>query len=193
EARQELVERIVAESGAIELHPHSSTNTLASDTTVGYEILAQLEVVPGAILVPASGGGLLAGCALAMQLEGKETRVVGVQPSGSPAFVRSFAAGHRVTVASVDTLADGLQASCPGALGFEVAQHYVSAMIEIDEADIAPAVRWFAVEEKLVVEPSGAVPLAALLAGQGRDLPEPIVVVASGGNLHPDLLADLIG
>ena len=190
-ARQELVDRLRDETGAVELHPHSSVDTIAGDATLGDEILAACPDV-GSVICPASGGGLLGGCALALRLAGSEAGVYGVQPQGNPALARSLELGRRWTTPEVDTIADGIQAACPGELGFDLARELVEDVVTVTDDEIVDAMRWLAFEEKLTVEPAGAAALAALMSGRLPDLKPPVVVVISGGNVEPKRYLELL-
>lgn len=190
DARQETVDDIRERTGAVELHPHSSIETVAGDATVGLEILAAAPGT-GTIVAPASGGGLLGGCALAVHLAGSSARVHGVQPDGNPALVRSWERGTRVRTDRVGTIADGLQAAMPGEHGFALARTHVHGAATVPDAAIVAAMRFCFEHAKLVVEPAGATALAALLSGR-IEVTGPVVVVISGGNVAPERHARLL-
>ena len=181
-ARQQLVDQIKAETGAFELHSHSSVETIAGDATCAQEILHDLPEVK-TVIVPTSGGGLLAGIALGIKQVNQEIRVFGVQSTGNDAFVRSFRAQSVCTTAKVDTICDGLVAAKPGPLGFDVALRHVDDMAAITDAEIAYATRLLVRNERLIVEPSGAVGIAALISSAFKHFEPPVVVVLSGGNV----------
>lgn len=182
-ARQEKVDEVMASTGALELSPHSFRETIAGGATVGVEILEDVPDVKR-ILVPTSGGGLLAGISIAVALAGASVEVVGVQSEGNPAFAVSLASGERHTMDPAQTIADGLVATIPGDLPFEIAKRWVTGVVTVPDIEIIAALRLLAMEESLVVEPSGAAAVAAY-----RTLPRfsdrsvPTVCVLTGGNM----------
>lgn len=168
---------------------------VAGQGTIGLEILEQCPGV-SAVYVPASGGGLIAGVATAIKRLNRSVRMVGVEPAGAPRMTRSLEAGQPVTLGSVGGIADGLLAVRPGDITFRHVQAYVDEIVTVDDGAIAGAVRWLFDHAKLVVEPSGAAAVAAVLARRdaswSRDgvtasqIPGgPIVTVLSGGNVEP--------
>lgn len=181
EARQETVDCLKAESGAAELHPHSSLETVAGDTTIGFELLTQNPAI-STIVAPASGGGLLGGCALAAFLSGSDTRVFCAQPNGNPAMVRSIETGVRCRTEKVETIADGLQAATPGSFGFDIAREHVHGAAAVSDESIIAAMQFCYEHARLVVEPAGATALAAMLDG-AIEPHGPVAVILSGGNV----------
>ena len=181
EARQETVDRLRTETGAVELHPHDSLETVAGDATVGLEIAEDIDDA-ATVVVPASGGGLLGGVAWALRSRGFAGRIVGVQPVGNPALVESYRAAERRVIVGSGTIADGLTASCPGRRGFALARRFVDEMVTVsDEAMLDAMVRMHD-EEKLVVEPAGVAGIAVLEDGRLADVRFPVAVVLTGGN-----------
>lgn len=189
EARVETVASIQASEGRVAIHPFDHPAAIVGNATAGLEILEQFPDVQN-VAVPISGGGLLAGIAWAIKEARPDVRVWGIQPKGSNAAVLSYEAGRRVSIERAATIADGLQVTCPGAITFEVIQRYVDQVATVDEDSIRAAVRQFINLERLVVEPSGAVPLAAVL--EGKVPAENTVCLISGGNIKPDLLRELV-
>lgn len=191
ESRRETTLRIQRESGRLPLHSYDSPETIAADGTLGLELLAQL---PDAftVLVPISGGGLIAGIALAVKATRPQCRIVGVQAQANPSMLRSLEQGQRTAVAPAASLADALSVALPGELTFQAAQQLVERVVLVSEAEIARAVRLLAMEQKLVVEPGGAVAAAALLAGAAPDDGSPVVCVLSGGNVAPETLRSIL-
>ena len=173
------------------IHPFDDWQIIAGQGTVALEICAQLPDV-GAILAPVGGGGLIAGTALAAKAVKPGTRIVGVQASGAAAVVESFRAGRR-QARPAETVADGIKVSEPGEKTFGVIRRAVDAMIAVEEEEIYRAVVFLLEKSKLVVEPAGAVGVAALLARR-VDLPPatPVVAILSGGNVDPNLLHHFI-
>ncbi len=188
-ARQVTVLEIQQMEKRVAVHPFDHPLALAGNGTLGLEILEQLPGVRN-IVVPISGGGLISGIALAVKARKSEVRVWGVQPQGSNATQLSFQAGRRVSIERARTIADGLIVTRPGELTFPLIQRLVEEVVAVKEESIRRAVRHYLLEEKLVVEPSGAVPLAAVLE---EKIPlRQTVLVLSGGNIAPVLAAEIL-
>lgn len=189
ESRLETVAEICEREDRWEVFPFDHPDVVRGNASVGLEIVA---CHPGLrhLVVPTSGGGLLAGAGLASRLLAPEVTVWGVQPEGSNAAALSFAAGRRVSIEAAHTIADGITVTRPGALTFPVIQETVHDIVTVSENSIRRAIQAL-LEEKLVVEPAGAVSLAAVL--EGRIPAEETVCVLSGGNISPSLLAELSG
>ena len=187
EERWETTRRRERESGRVLLHPYDSEETIAGDGTLGLELIEQLSG-DFTVAVPVSGGGLVAGIATALKLSRPGCVVVGVQPEANGSLARSLEAGERVNVGPVRTIADALVASCPGERTFEIARRLVDQVVLVSEEEIGAAVRELAGRQKLVVEPGGAVAVAALLAGRLPAAASDLVCVLSGGNVQLDQL-----
>lgn len=188
-SRDELVKRIQQEEKRLVAHPFDHPHVVAGNGTISLEILESAST-PGRVLVPISGGGLIAGVASALKLFGKGWEVWGVQPEKSNATYLSFHHGKRTAIARAPTIADGLRVTCPGEFTFPLIQQYVDRIVLVKEKTIRQAVLHFFLEEKLTVEPSGAVPLAAVLEGQ---VPvEGTLCLISGGNIAPDDFCELL-
>jgi threonine dehydratase len=162
---------------------------IAGQGTCGIEIAEQVPDVR-TVVVPTSGGGLISGVSLAVKALRPEVRVVGAEPKTLPRFAASRTAGHQVTVPFEDTLCDGLKAQRPGDLTWAVTSQYVDAFVSVPDDAVLDAVRRLLLDAHLVVEPSGAIGVAAVLSGLVTD--RPVLAVVSGGNLDPALLADLL-
>ncbi len=191
EARWDATYRLQRETGRVLLHPYDSEETIAGDGTLGLELIEQLEG-GFTVVVPVSGGGLISGVATAVKLARPGCRVVGVQPEANRAWARSLEAGRPEQVGPVQTIADALVASRPGERTFEIVRQRVDDLVLVAEQEIEAAVRQLAEKQKVVVEPGGAVGVAALLAGKvggGGD----VVCIASGGNVAAATLARLLG
>jgi threonine dehydratase len=164
---------------------------LVGHATLGLD-LVQSGVPIQQVVVPASTGGLLAATAVAVKQAHPMARIIGVQPSGADAMVRSFESGQISRVAQVVTECDALTANRPGDLPWEVAREWVDEMVRVDEDDIRRAVRWLVEDAKLVVEPGGAAGLAAYQSGRIAHR-EATWIVLSGGNFAPTRLAQWLG
>jgi threonine dehydratase len=184
-----LARRYAAEHTATFVPPFDDPAIIAGQGTIGLEIA---EEAPAAetVLVPVGGGGLLAGIAAALAAVRPDTHVVGVQAEGACSMRRSIAAGHIVEVEPV-TMADGVALRAPSELTFAHARAFVREVLTVSEEEISRAVLFLLERAKAVVEPSGALPVAALLAGKVAGS-GPVVAVLSGGNVDPMLLTRLI-
>ena len=178
------------ERGAVFVPPFDDPLIVAGQGTIGLELA---EEAPDAevVLVPVGGGGLISGIATALAASERRPRVIGVQAAGAPCMVHSVRLGHCVRVESTATMADGIAIRSPSPLTLAHVQTYVDEFVTVDEDDISRAVLLLLERAKAVVEPAGAVSLAALLAGkvEGEGL---AVAVLSGGNVDPLLLLKLI-
>ncbi len=188
-ARQARVEKIESTLGAIQIHPFNHPNAVLGNASLGLEVMEQKADIQH-LVVPISGGGLISGAALGAKLRNPSIQVWGVQPQGSNATYLSFRAGRILSVEKTDTIADGLRVNRPGELTFSLIQHYVDSVITVSEQGILEAMAHFFQTERLVVEPSGAVGMAAVLEGSipARNT----VLILSGGNVDPDLLAEAL-
>ncbi len=173
------------------IHPFDDWQVITGQGTIALEVFAQLPETQ-ALLVPVGGGGLIAGTSLAARSIKLDTRIVGVQAAGASAAVASFQAGRRER-RPAETVADGIRVGEPGERAFEIIRQKVHGMVAVEEEEIYRAVVYLLEKTKLVVEPAGAVGVAALLARR-IDLPAGTVVVAiiSGGNVDPNLLHHFI-
>ncbi|MGY4768010.1 threonine ammonia-lyase [Kribbella sp. CWNU-51] len=179
-----------AETGAVLIHPFDHPDIVAGQATAGLEIVEQCPQVR-TVVVPAGGGGLLAGIASAMQRDGMPIEVVGVQAAGAAAYPASLAAGEPVQLAHMATMADGIAVGLPGAVPFEAVQRYVVEVRTVGEDSLSKALLLVLERAKLVVEPAGAAAVAAVLDEPRRFKP-PVVVVLTGGNIDPLLLMRVI-
>lgn len=192
--RKLKTEVLAAERGLTIVPPFDHEWIVAGQGTMGLEILDQCPNV-AAVYVPASGGGMIAGVSTAIKSLSPSVRIVGVEPVTASRMTRSLHAGHPITLDSVSGIADGLLAVRPGDITFRHVQAYVDHIVTVDDEAIARAVRWLFDHAKLVVEPSGAATIAAVLgrpdASWSRDgasrvsIPagRPIVAVLSGGSV----------
>ncbi|MFB9836301.1 threonine ammonia-lyase [Actinoallomurus acaciae] len=195
EARVETSERLAAAHGYALIPPFDDRRVIAGQGTIGLEILAEAPDVD-TVLVPISGGGLIAGIATAIKARRPETRVIGVEPELASDARASFRAGRRVSWPSADTrrtIADALRIECVGELPFEHLR-YVDDIVTVTEEEIREAMRRLARGARLVAEPGGAVATAAYLARFGG-VPgdrRKYVAVVSGGNADPALYAEVV-
>jgi threo-3-hydroxy-L-aspartate ammonia-lyase len=189
EDRDALGEAIAAERGLELVRPYDDPLVMAGQGTAALELIEDAGVVD-TLVVPVGGGGLVAGSATIAKHLGVKL-VVGVEPEAGNDWERSFAAGRIVAIDVPRTIADGLQTNAPGRLTWEVGARLVDAIVTVTDAQIVGAMRFAFERLKLVIEPSGAVGIAAVqqgLVGGGR-----IGVIVSGGNVGADRFAELIG
>ncbi len=192
EIREEIAERIKQEKGATLVRPFEDFNVIAGQGTVGLEIAAECRVrhiAPDFIVVPAGGGGLTAGCALAISAEMPDAALYTAEPRGYDDHARSFAAGtrQRVVDMSAASLCDALLSPEPGELTFAINHRRVRGGVTADDGAVLGAMAAAFHHLKLVIEPGGAAALAAVLMGELDITGKTVVVVASGGNVDPDV------
>ena len=175
------------ESGATFVHAYDDPAVVAGQGTIATEILSDIGEFD-TVLVPIGGGGLIGGIALYLKSKKPGIKVIGVEPRGADAMSRSLRAGSIVTLDRVSTIADGLAASAPGRLTFELAQKYVDEVLLVEETEMLRAIRLLFEWEHLLAEPAGAAALAALLYHYRPTPNEKVVVILSGGNVTDEVL-----
>ena len=182
------------ETGAVFIHPFDHFDIVAGQATLGLEILDQVPDVD-TIVVPIGGGGLAAGVATAVKqraaLGGRQVRVIGVQSANAAAFPVSLAAGAATEIRISPTIADGIAVAKPGSLTFEIVRETVDEVVTVPDDDTARALVVLLERAKLVVEPAGAVGVAAIMAGAVRDAGKTVVIL-SGGNIDPMMMERVI-
>ena len=191
ESREEIGARLAEERGLELVRPYDDPLIMAGQGTVALELLEEAPELD-LLLVPVSGGGLIAGCATAAKAHRAEIRVVGVEPETGDDTRRSLAAGERVSIGVPRTIADGLQAPEPGLLTFAVNERRVDEVVTVTDAEIVEAMVFLFDRVKLVTEPSGAVGVAALLSGKLDARGTRVGVVISGGNVGAARFAELV-
>ena len=183
-----------ARTGAVFIPPFDHPAVIAGQGTLGLEILDQ---VPDAdtVVVPIGGGGVIAGIALAVkglaERLGRPIRVIGVQAENAAAYPTSLRAGEPVTVTTKPTIADGIAVARPGELNFPIIRDHVDEIVTVSDDDVARALLVLLERAKLVVEPAGAVGVAAIMAGSVRDTGRTVVLL-SGGNIDPLMMERVI-
>jgi threo-3-hydroxy-L-aspartate ammonia-lyase len=191
--REALMEALAADRGLAAVHPYDNAAVMAGQGTVALELLEQLASEPlDALVVPVGGGGLISGCATVVKALAPEVRVIGVEPAASDDVARSLASGRRQHVEVGRTIADGQQTTSPGELTWPVIRDRVDAVVTVEDEPIVAAMRLLFERMKLVVEPSGASGLAAVLAGVAGVEGQHVGVVLSGGNVGADAFAALM-
>jgi threonine dehydratase len=183
-------EEYALRTGAVFIHPFDHPDVIAGQGTVGLEILEQCPEVR-TVLVGIGGGGLAAGIGLAVKSLRPDVKVIGVQAEGAAAYPPSLAAGHPVVIDSPVTMADGIKVGRPGDVPFALVQEYVDEVRTVSEDALSSALLLCLERAKLVVEPAGASPVAALLSDP-KSFEGPVVAVLSGGNVDPLLLQRIL-
>jgi threo-3-hydroxy-L-aspartate ammonia-lyase len=192
ENREEIGARLAAERGLELVKPYDDPLVMAGQGTTALELLEEAPRLD-LLVTPVGGGGLIAGCATIAKSLRPGIRVAGVEPEAGDDHRRSLAAGERVRIDVPRTIADGLQATEPGELTFEVNRRLVDEVATVTDAEIVGAMAFLFDRLKLVAEPSGAVGVAALLAGRLDARGREVGVVVSGGNVGAARFAELVG
>lgn len=192
-ARRELAEKLSMDSGAVLIPPYDDTTIMAGQASIAIELLEQLErCPPAAVFVPVGGGGLLAGVAAAIKQIAPATRVIGVEPEWEADAAQSLRQGNIVSLpAPSASIADAIKVQSLGRLTFPIIRQYVDDIVSVSETEIASACLRYFDESHLVVEPGGAVSLAAALRSRVVADEQPVVVLACGGNVTLDRLQAL--
>jgi threonine dehydratase len=185
-ARETAAAKIVAETGAAFIHPYDNPFVMAGQGTAALELLEDAPDLD-LVLAPIGGGGLISGVSTAVKALRPHARVIGVEPAGADDAARSFAAGHVIPLERPDTLADGLRASL-SASTFAHIQRGVDAIATVSEPAIVQAMRSLWEALKVVVEPSAAVPYAAIEAGEVEVRGLRVGIILTGGNVDLDRL-----
>ena len=196
EDREAIARSIAEKRDATLVRPYDDPFVIAGQGTAGREIaedMAALGLVPDIVVAPASGGGLIAGVATAVKARYPQAELIVAEPESFDDHTRSLLAGKREAHAAQSrTICDALMAATPGELTFAINSKLLSGGVIASDAEVGAAVRFAYRELKLVVEPGGAVGLAALLAGRIDVHGKNVVIVLSGGNVDADLYAKLI-
>ena len=182
EAREKSAANIVAEKGAVFLHPSNDLNVIVGQGTAALELLQDQ---PGLeyIMSPVGGGGLIAGTALSAHYLGNNCRVIGAEPMEVDDAYRAFKSGKIEYNTSTDTIADGLKTNL-GDINFPIIMELVSDIIRVEEGEIVNAMKLIWERMKLVIEPSSAVPFAALLKEREKFKNKKVGIILSGGNVE---------
>ena len=196
EDREAIARDIAEQRGATLVRPYDDPFVIAGQGTAGREIAEDMEklgLTPDIVVAPASGGGLIAGVATAVKARFPLAEVIVAEPEAFDDHTISLRAGKREAHAAAGrTICDALMAAIPGELTFAINSKLLSRGVTASDAEVAKAVGFAYRELKLVVEPGGAVGLAALLAGRMNTAGKNVVIVLSGGNVDAELYAKLI-
>ena len=186
QAREDTIRNIISETGALEIHPYNNHRIIAGQATCAMELLGQTQGLD-IILAPVGGGGLLSGTALAVKYLSPGTKVIAAEPEMADDAFRSFKEGRFVPSEKPNTIADGLLTSL-GSLTYPIIMKYVDDIVTISEDGIIKAMRLVWERMKMVIEPSSAVPLAAILEQKINVKGKRVGIIVSGGNVDLDNL-----
>lgn len=180
-ARESTLAAVIRETGAVEIHPYNDYRIIAGQATACLELLEEL---PGleVVMAPVGGGGLLSGTALSAGFFGHKVKVIGAEPAGADDAYRSFYGGIFVPSENPQTIADGLLTSL-GSLTYHIIQKHVDQIVTVSEEAIREAMKLIWERMKIIVEPSSAVPLAAILEKKVQVEGAEIGIILSGGNV----------
>jgi threonine dehydratase len=196
ESREAIAAEIAARTKAVMVPPYDDPAIIAGQGTAGLELCAQAEELglhPDVVIAPASGGGLVAGVAIAVKHRWPGTEVMVAEPQAFDDHARSLAAGRRTANApGATSICDALMAPQPGAITFAVNGRLLAGALSAGDADVLRTMRFAMLRLKLVIEPGGAVPLACVLTSRERWRGKTIAVVASGGNADPATLSQAL-
>jgi threonine dehydratase len=188
--RQRRAEREAAEHGYSVIPPFDHPWVIAGQGTVGLELAEQVPDL-GTVYVPMGGGGLIAGVATALKALKPSVRVVGVEPTGAMKMRAARDAGHPVTLEKTQSIGDGIMNMRAGDITFAHVQRYVDDLVAVPDDAMARAVAWLFKTARIVAEPSGAAPTAAVMLGLGAPQGT-VAAIVSGGNVQPDHFARYI-
>lgn len=196
EDREAIAQAIANERGAVVVPAFDDADVIAGQGTIGLEIAGQAAGAGGpldVLLCPTGGGGLIAGTSVAMKARSPDTAVYGVEPEGFDDTQRSLAAGSRLSNApGATTLCDALMSPAPGVLTFAINRRTLAGVLAVSDDEVKAAMRFAFQHLKLVVEPGGAVALAAALAGRLELKDKRVGIVLSGGNVDPAQFAAVL-
>src|SRR6266851_4167112 len=192
EDREARARDLTAKTGRILVPPYDDPAIMAGQGTAALELMEEVPDLD-ALLTPMGGGGLMAGCGTVARALRPATKIYGVEADTANDTYLSFRKGERVTIAPPPTIADGIRNLSPGELTFPINMRNLADVLLVSDREIEEAVRFLLLRCKILVEPTGAVPAAAVLAGR---LPMPkgsrVGIILSGGNIDPVLLAEIL-
>jgi threonine dehydratase len=193
--REAIAKQIAADRGAVLVPSYDHEHVIAGQGTIGLEIADdanRLGLPPQQVLIPCGGGGLSSGCAIALKSRLPDVGIFAIEPEDFDDTAQSFAAGRRVRIDdSARSICDALQTLMPGKLTFSILQNFAREILTVSDVEVRAAMRFAFKNLKLVVEPGGAVALAALLSGKLETAGKTTVIVLSGGNVDVELFSDV--
>ena len=185
EGREAACAALIAETGAILVHPFENEDVMAGQGTAAIELLEDADI--DLVMCPVGGGGLLCGTAVAAKSMQPKIKVIAVEPANADDAAKSFRAGKRIVTKKNFTIADGLRTNV-GERNFPIIQHYVDDVVTVSEGAIASAMRTIWETMKIVIEPSAAVPYAAILEEKIDIVGKRVGIILTGGNVDLDAL-----
>lgn len=185
-AREETLAKVIAETGAVEIHPYNDVRVIAGQATATKELLDQVSELQ-IVMSPVGGGGLLSGTALSAHYFGENIKVIAAEPVGADDAFRSFYSKTFFPSVSPNTIADGLLTSL-GSITFEIILKHVNSIMTADDHEIVAAMRLIWERMKMIIEPSSAVPLAVILKNKQFFTGKRVGIIVSGGNVDLDNL-----
>jgi len=193
--REQVAQEVMADQGGVLVKPFDDERVIAGQGTVGLELAHTLEgrgISLDALLVPCGGGGLAAGVGLAFEALSPQTQIIGCEPEGFDDHAKSLEAGERQAHDGHNTICDALMIPMPGEITFEINQRLMSDVVVVDDEDVRQAVVYGTHHLKCVIEPGGAVGLAAVLSGRFKGQGKSIGIILSGGNIDPGFLSEIL-
>jgi threonine dehydratase len=191
EDREAIARGLAEERGMTLVPPYNHPLIMAGQGTAALELIEDAQTLDW-LLMPVGGGGLLSGCVIAATGLRPKIKVVGVETTTSDDWVQSLAAGHPVHIPPPETIADGIRTQEPGSLTFPIVQALGHDVLTVSDDEVKQAMRFMLLRLKLLVEPTGAVPVALLLSGRLDLRSQRVGVILSGGNADPGLLAEVL-
>jgi threonine dehydratase len=191
EDREAIARRLADEQRLTLVPPYDDPLIMAGQGTAALELFEECSPLDW-LIAPVGGGGLLSGITMVASSVSPETKVVGVETETSNDWVLSLQAGRPVRIEPPDTIADGMRTQQPGALTFPIVQRFAYSVATVTDDEVKAAVRFLLLRLKLLVEPTGAVPVALLLSGRLDLRGQRVGVILSGGNVDPAVIADLM-
>ncbi len=196
ESREAIAEEVARTRGAIVVPAFDDPHIIAGQGTAGLEMVAQAQAVGAqfdVVVSPASGGGLIAGVSEAVKTLTPNAQIWGVEPTGFDDLAMSLRAGERVPIhPTTRSICDALESHCPGVINFPMLQRNLAGAVDVTNAEVAETMRYAFATLKLVVEPGGIAGLAALMTGKVEARGKTVGVVLSGGNVDPELYAQIL-
>ena len=181
-AREETLQKVLNDTGAIEIHPYNNLRIIAGQGTAALEFLDEIPDLD-ILLTPVGGGGLLSGTAIATKETNSSIKVIGTEPTGADDAYRSFRSGKIIPSVNPQTICDGLLTSL-GEFTFAAIQHHVDDIVTISEEAIKSAMKTVREKTGMSIEPSAAVPIATILEGKVNPSGKKVGIIISGGNVE---------
>lgn len=189
-SREEIARQLAEERGLTLVPPFNDPDIIAGQGTAALELVEEVPDLD-AVITPIGGGGLISGCAIAAKALRPKIAIYGVEAEGADDARRSLQEGRIITIPPPTTIADGIRTTAVGTLTFAIMRQLVDDVVLVNDAEILEAVRFLLLRMKIVVEPTGAVPVAAVMQNRIPAGLRRIGVIASGGNIDPGLLSSL--